>query len=530
MTVNATESRTARWWHVGPAAERWIAAAGLAVVVLAAIGFLLVNKYWPYRYRNVKPLLEEVFASKITIDRYHRIYFPHLGFVAEGLTLRRNTAPDLPPIGHADQLSVEGNWLDLLRLRREVRLVDVKGLHVVIPPAGSSASREDFPPGSSVDFAGPPTTVETLHMQDALLDVVHHDGSRTSYPIRDLALHGVRSGQATQFVVDMGNPKPTGRIHAQGSFGPLIPYNLGATLLSGDFDFAPVNLGDIGTLRGTLSAKGHFSGSLADIELAVTAATPDFAVDKGQPVAMSGSAQCTVNGLNANVVLHTIQVRTGATVVHAAGAVIGSPKVTDLQFDVERGRAQDLLRPFLHDRVPITGVVWLKSRAHIAPGKHGERFLQRLAVDGGFDVPAERLTNLETEKSLTAFSARAQGAGSGQGDAGDPDTAGADAISSLQGQVKIRNGILSTHRLTFQVPGATADLQGTFAFHTGAVHLTGQLKMDADISHAATGFKSVLLKPLAPFFKRKNAGAAVQIAVTGIPHQYHVSQDVFHTK
>jgi hypothetical protein len=54
--------------------------------------------------------------------------------------------------------------------------------------------------------------------------------------------------------------------------------------------------------------------------------------------------------------------------------------------------------------------------------------------------------------------------------------------------------------------------------------------MDADISHAATGFKSVLLKPLAPFFKRKNAGAAVPIAVTGIPHQYHVSQDVFHTK
>jgi hypothetical protein len=490
---------------VGPAAERWIAAAGLAVVVLAAIGFLLVNRYWPYRYRNVKPLLEEVFASKITIDHYHRIYFPHLGFVAEGLTLRRNTAPDLPPIGHADQLSVEGNWLDLLRLRREVRLVDVKGLHVVIPPAGSSASREDFPPGSSVDFAGPPTTVETLHMQDALLDVVHHDGSRTSYPIRDLALHGMRSGQPIQFVVDMGNPKPTGRIHAQGSFGPLIPYNLGATLLSGDFNFAPVNLGDIGTLRGTLSAKGHFSGSLADIELEVTAATPDFAVDKGQPVAMSGSAQCTVNGLNANVVLHAIQVRTGATVVHAAGAVIGSPKVTDLQFDVE-------------------------SRAHVAPGKPGERFLQRLAVDGGFDVPAERLTNLETEKSLTAFSARAQGAGSGQGDAGDPDTAGADAISSLQGQVKIRNGILSTHRLTFQVPGATADLQGAFAFHTGAVHLTGQLKMDADISHAATGFKSVLLKPLAPFFKKKNAGAAVPIAVTGIPHQYHVSQDVFHTK
>ena len=381
-----------------------------------------------------------------------------------------------------------------------------------------------------MDFAGPPTTVETMHMENALLDVMHRDGSRASYPIRDLALHGVRSGQATQFIVDMENPEPTGRIHAQGSFGPLNPSNLGATPLSGDFDFAPVNLGDIGTLHGTLFAKGHFSGRLVTIGLAVTAATPDFAVDDGQPVALSGSAQCTVNGLNSDVVLHTIQLRTGGTVVHAGGAVVGSPKVTDLQFDVEEGRAQDLLRPFLHDTVPITGVVWLKSRAHIAPGRPGERFLQRLAVDGGFDVPEQRLTNLETERSLTAFSARAQGAGSGKGDAGDPDTAGADAISSLQGQVKIRNGILSTQRLTFQVPGATADLQGTFAFHTGATHLTGELKMDADISHAPTGFKSVLLKPLAPFFKKKNAGAAVPIAVTGVPNHYQVTQNVLHTK
>ena len=146
MTVSATESRATRWWQLSPAVERWIAVAGLAAVVLAALGFLLVNKYWPYRYRNVEPLLEQVLASKVTIDHYHRIYFPHPGFVADGLTLRRNTSPSLTPIGHADQLTVEGNWFDLLLLRREVRLVDIKSLHVIIPAAGSSANHEDFPP------------------------------------------------------------------------------------------------------------------------------------------------------------------------------------------------------------------------------------------------------------------------------------------------------------------------------------------------------------------------------------------------
>lgn len=530
MTHTVTESRVAGWARLHPKWEKRVALAGLVIVVLAAVGFPLLNKYWPYRYRNVKPLLETVFASKITIAHYHRIYFPHPGFVAEGLTMRRSAAPDVPPIGSVEELKVEGNWLDLLRLRSRVRLVEVKGLHVVIPAVGSRANHEDFPPGSSVDFAGPDTTVEMLHMEDATLDILRDDGGRYTYPIRDLAMRNLHSGQALTYVVDMQNAKPAGRIVAQGSFGPLTPSNLGGTPLSGEFTFSPVDLGKIGTLHGTLSAKGQFTGRLAAIEATATAETPDFSVDDGMPTDVSGSVQCTVNGLNGDVVLHMIALQLGRTTVHAGGWVRGDPKVTEIDFDAEQGRAEDLLRPFVHDQVPVTGVVWMKAHAHVAPAEDGVRFMQRLAVDGGFDVPAERLTNHATEKSLTAFSARAQGAGDDRGEAGNPDTTAADVVSSLKGQVRIRNGVLSSQRLTFEVPGAEAELQGTFAFHTGVTHLTGNLKMDSDISHAATGFKSVLLKPLAPFFKRKRAGGVVPIAVTGVPHAYTVSQDVLHTK
>ncbi len=54
--------------------------------------------------------------------------------------------------------------------------------------------------------------------------------------------------------------------------------------------------------------------------------------------------------------------------------------------------------------------------------------------------------------------------------------------------------------------------------------------MDTDISHATTGFKSFLLKPLAPFFKKRNAGAVVPIAITGTPGHYQVTQDITHNK
>jgi hypothetical protein len=98
------------------------------------------------------------------------------------------------------------------------------------------------------------------------------------------------------------------------------------------------------------------------------------------------------------------------------------------------------------------------------------------------------------------------------------------------GKNGLRDGIASSNRLTFRIPGAEADLGGTFNFHDKTVHLTGTLRMDSDISHTATGFRSFLLKPLAPFFKKKNAGAVVPIAITGGPGHYQVAQDLSHNK
>jgi hypothetical protein len=174
--------------------------------------------------------------------------------------------------------------------------------------------------------------------------------------------------------------------------------------------------------------------------------------------------------------------------------------------------------------------VSLKSHAYLGPP--GDGFIARLRLSGTLDVPAEKVTDRDTEKSLSAFSQRAQGKQKNTGLESDPKAPppGTDVLSSLQGPAKIEDGVASTPHLTFKVPGAQATLAGTFRFHDEAVHLTGKLKMDTDISHAATGFKSFLLKPLAPFFKKKNAGAVIPIAVTGVSGHYQVSQNITHNK
>jgi hypothetical protein len=522
--------KTKLWTHK---MKIWTLCLVLPTVVFTATGVYFVSANWPYRYRAVEPLLQEVLASQIKIGHYHRIYFPNPGFMAADITLSRNSAPNLPPLGSARSLTVQGIWLDLLLFRKRVCRVDITGLHIVLPPLGSPANHEDFPPGSSADFGGPTAVVEQLRIHESVLDIMRADGSRYSFPIRQLVIRNLQKGQALAYAVDMQNAKPTGHILSTGSFGPLNPKNLGATPLSGDFTFSRVNLRDIGKISGTLSSTGHFKGTLVAFEADASSETPDFAVGNGKPTPFATSVHCAINGLNGDVILHGIDAKTGATTIHVEGGIVGSPKVIDIDIAVAGGRMQDLLRPLIHDKVPIAGTVWLHSHAQLDPAGNGLKFLQRLRVDGAFDAPAERLTEQATEQKLSAFSQRAQGVKSSKLDpssAGQASNASADVVSSFNGQAKIRDGVLSTQRITLQMPGVGVDLSGSFNLRNSTVDLTGNLRMQSDISHTTTGFKSALMKPLIPFFKKNNAGAVIPIAITGGPGGYKVTQNLLHQK
>jgi hypothetical protein len=288
-------------------------------------------------------------------------------------------------------------------------------------------------------------------------------------------------------------------------------------------------LQDISGISGTLSSYGSFQGTIAAIAAGATATVPDFAVGRGRSAAIAASVQGTVDGLNADVVLENIEVKTGATTVEVKGRVVSlkknAPKTTDIDIAVKGGQVEDLLGPFLHNKVPVTGKVWLHSHAHLAPPEPGARFLHRLTLEGIFDMPAQRITNRTEEKALSKFSEHAQG------EKDDVKQDGkADVLSSLNGRVTIRDGIAWTQRLTFVIPGAKTDLEGTLNLKSAAVHLAGNLEMQSDISHVTTGWKSFLLKPLIPFFKGKRAGAVIPIAITGRPGQYKVGQNLLHRK
>ncbi len=278
----------------------------------------------------MKPLLEDVLGCQIVITRYHRTYFPNPGFIATGLTLRRKSAPDQPPIGTVQTFFVQGRWIDLLTLRRRVELVDITGFHLVLPPPGSKAAQEDFPPGSTADFTGPDTPIARLEIHDSVLDVLRDNGGRFTFPVRQLHIENMQKGRAMQYAVDMDNPIPHGQIRASGSFGPLSANNLGETLVSGRFVVERFNLSDVGKIRGTLRGSGTFGGRLDDLRATANTDTPDFAVSDGQPTDIAGLIDCTVNGLNGDVRLSPASRRISATHPPASLAAPSAPAASPL--------------------------------------------------------------------------------------------------------------------------------------------------------------------------------------------------------
>lgn len=516
-------------WHEAPL---WVHIVIVATGALLAVAVVFISANWPYRHRKIRPMLEDVLTSDVVFSNYHRIYFPKPGFVATGVTIRRKTAPQgLPPLGHIDSMMVTGTWTDLIMLRQRVELINITGFHIMIPAIGSKESKESFPAGSASDFSGPDTMIETLVVHNSLLEIAREHDKPLLFPIKQVEIRNLHKGEAMNYAVDMQNSIPTGHILARGTMGPIKGRDFDSTHVSGNFAFLAVNLHDVGEISGKLDARGLFKGTLRSMDVETDSDVPNFAVTDGRPTDVKGSMQAALSGDNGDLDIHAIDLTVGASHIHAVGSIKGDAKATNLDITVEQGRAEDLMRPFIHGAVPIVGPVSLKSHAYLGPPGNG--FIEKLRMTGSFDVPAEKITDKETEKELSGFSQRARGEekpNTGVESNSKSNATEKDVLSSVQGPARIENGAAQTTGLTFKVAGASAKLNGTFRFHDEAVHLTGTLKMNTDISHTSTGFKSFLLKPLAPFFKKKNAGAVIPIAVTGLPGHYKVSQDITHNK
>jgi hypothetical protein len=143
-------------------------------------------------------------------------------------------------------------------------------------------------------------------------------------------------------------------------------------------------------------------------------------------------------------------------------------------------------------------------------------FLRRLHLNGTFGIDDARWTRARTQTKINELSARARG------DREELEEKGAQelerVLSHLTGTVSMREGLAFLSRVSFQVPGARASGSGTYSLITKRIDLEGTVSMMADASEAASGFKSILLKPFDSLFRgdKRQKGAILPVSIKGV--------------
>lgn len=487
-----------------------LAIAGATIATIVVIGIMLLHHFWPFSQDKIATALQDTFSGTVTFRDFHATYFPHPGWVANGVVFnRKSRQPGLPPFATVQRLTIQAHYLDILLRPGVVAMVRLEGLHLQVPPRGSIPEGEGAKPKSN-------RRIGAVIADGAVVDILRGDGEPPlRFEVRTAKISALRHDGSLNYKVAFHNPLPPGEIESTGKFGPWNADNPGQTPLEGKYTFQKADLGVFPGISGMLSAEDDFRGVLGRIETHGTVDVPDFEVDRsGHSVPLHSTFQAAVNGTNGDVELDKVETKILQTAIAAKGRIAGAPqhpgKTVSLAFRVDQGRIQDFLRLFVRGpSPPLTGAT--SFTAHVTVPPEGRPFLRELQLDGDFGIAGGRFTESETQEKVASLSDRARGQKPEEASTGSAD----DLISNLRGHVSLRNGTATLTDLYFEVPGAKAKMNGTYCLLDQRIDFHGKLATDVKVSETTSGFKSALLKPFDGLFKGRRHAAVVPVKLVG---------------
>jgi hypothetical protein len=490
-----------------PSFKRQLALSGAIVLaLLVGDGIFLVLK-WPFKREKVIASLEHSAWSRVRIKRFHQIFFPSPGYVGEDLTFERDSDGHATQLASVHTLKCYASWSTILVLTHRVKELRMEGLHVYIPAR--------VPPPIQLHPAGviEPTVTELIADGANLEIAPRQDGG---HPLRfdfpKLVIGNVAKNKSMTFRTVMHNPEPPGNLTTSGTFGPFEVGKTGQTPVFGSFDLTQADLSHFHVISGMLLSHGSFHGTLAHLEVKGKAAVSNFEIiSSHHDVGLSGEFSVGVDREQGTVSIHSAAVHFLDTTVRAEGSISGMPgqqqgKIIALDLTTPHGRVEDLLRLVVKaDPAPLYGPITFQAHVILPSGR--EKFLRRVRLRGQFNIRDAYFSRPATQQKVNELSKRARKKNKRKRDE--------RAVVDLKGDVSLRRGIALLSNASFQVPGATARGRGTYNLLTEVVQLHGGLAMQARLSQAAGGIKSLFLLPLDPFFQKEGAGAVLPFRVTG---------------
>ena len=510
---------------------RWIL---LGVSICAVVFLAIMAAKWPFTRQAMTKRLERASSAQVEMRGFHSTYFPFPGCVADDVVFRQKTASGQKPgdpFLTIRKLTIESTFAGLLSKPGRIRRIVAGGLRLHVPQGGVNLHEQTGSGGDKTASGSDQTIIEELRADNAVLELATGQTAEKKlvFQIHSAQFHNIGDGNAIPFQVSLHLPVPPGEVESSGSIGPWKSGKgtVRTTAISGKYVLTRADLGVFKSVAGIVSSRGEFSGNLEKLNVAGMTDSPDFEVtESGHKFHLSTQFRGLLDMKNGDLVLPSIEARLGNTNLMAHGSVSGKPKTVTLDVTHGQGKIQDLILLFSDAKAsPMLGPIVFQTQI-VLPPEH-RPFKERVRLTGNFNISSARFTSSNTQKDVDKLSERAEGKKDKEKDHDqDDDESGFEQVmTDLKGNVIMKDGVATFSPVSFAVPGADADMKGTYSLLTKRVNMRGKMRMLATVSQATTGAKSIFLKVLDPFYKKKKkgAGAEVPIRMTGTYGHTHFS-------
>lgn len=524
MDSSSRQTKKRRPW-------KWIGVIALACLVIGLIAVRsVIHRAQPILRARVIDSLTARFKSRVDLASLNVSVMRGLEVSGTGLKIFGATDPNpyepgVQPLISIDTFHFHTGIRNLFGPHVHVDTVYVKGMNLNIPPKGSREELTNMGPKKKRISV----FVDRFICEDTnlLINTLKPGKPPLEFAIHDLRMKDIGPGQPMSFDATLVNPKPVGDIHSTGLFGPWDVDDPRDTPVQGQYSFSNADLGTIKGIGGILSSTGNYEGMLSNIVVDGTTDTPDFQITRsGHPMPLHTEFHAIVDGTNGDTHLEPVK----ATLLHSSFTAKGSiireqnPHGHDIELDVtlDRAQIQDLLELGVRTNPPImTGPVEMTTKLSLPPGS--EDVVDRLKLAGKFHLPSAHFTNEKVQSKIDSLSLRTQGKPKEARE--QPEK---DVPVDLRGIFTLVNGTMTFSLVHFQIPGTHVDMAGVYSLDGKTFDFHGTAKLEAKLSQMTTGWKSILLRPVDPFFSKHGVGTEVPIKVTGTESEPHFGLDFGH--
>jgi hypothetical protein len=487
-----------------PRAWQIAAGLGLAIALAAGTGVAVLNSEWARRRvaREAAALIEAKFEGRARVESLAITLFPRVSVTGRGLRVLQGDGER--PLITIDRFSVSGAPLDLLR--RRVARVDIDGVEVFI-------TRGRMRGGSALRTRARDVRIDEVHVRNGRLLIIPDNPMKLplEFGLQSVSLTDFRFDGPTAFSALLTNPKPRALIQAEGRFGPWVAGAPRSTPVNGVYLFNEGELDAIKGLGGHLTSSGRFDGVIERIQVQGTTTSTDFTLDlANQPMALRTQFKATVDGSRGDTFLDDVDATLGQSRIRAHGSVASTPgakgRTVTLTVSMKDARFEDLLRLAVKAaEPPMRGRIDIDTGFELPPGD--EDVPSRLHLNGRFAIRQGQFASDNTQNKIDELSRR------GRGQPGNQEVS--RVMAAFGSTFTLERGVLRLPRLRFSVTGARIDLDGRYVLHSEALDFSGAVRLDAPVSKMVSGFKSLLLRPIDPLFRRDGAGTVLPIRISG---------------